>query len=199
MLGCRYDSGDQVGRNLAEAAKWFAKAAEQGHMLARFAFGKALVTGRGVKKNEKESIPYLLDAANDGNAEAQYHLGKLAGMDMLSKAHTGGKHPEQLAFELLKAAADQEYGQAQLELAVMHSLKNNHQISFGLYQKAALQGIAMAQRYLADCYLEGVGCKRDLELAELWYRRASEGNDKIAKKRLDNWKKYLSDYYPEGN
>lgn len=199
-LGCRYDSGDGTRKNLAEGFRWFEAAAKQGHVPASLAVGRAYLSGRGAKKSEQEAIPFLRHAADHGDAEAQYHLGKIVYLDSQGGDDADAQRcMEKASFDLLKAASDQGYAPAQCDLGAMYAIKNNHNASLRLYQAAALQGLAIAQRYLADCYLWGYGCARNLELAEFWYRQAAVGKDKIAKNRLENWDYHCAEFYPDAD
>lgn len=199
-LGCRYDSGDGVRKNLPDGFRWFEAAAKQGHVLASLAVGRAYLNGRGVKKNEQEATPFLRHAADHGDAEAQYRLGKIVYMDSQGEDDADGRYRlEKASFELLKAASDQGYAPAQCELGAVYAIKNGYHVAFDLYRAAALQELAIAQRYLADCYLWGYGCARNLELAEFWYRQAAMGRDKIARSRLDDWEYYCAEFYPDSD
>lgn len=69
--------------------------------------------------------------------------------------------------------------------------------AFHNFQIAAEKNHAYAQRQLGDCYVDGIGCKRNLDLAKYWYTLASENKDKIATKKLSNWQKIVETYYPD--
>ncbi|MDQ5767307.1 GIY-YIG nuclease family protein [Thiothrix subterranea] len=196
-LACRYDTGNGVRKNLKEAYRLFVEAADLGHTLAQVAAGKAHFTGRGAEKDEYQAIPFMLSAANKLNAEAQYHLGKLAYMEYLKPAQRNGMSHEKFSFSIIKQSAEQGYAPAQCELGAHYSLANKHELSFNSYKAAAEQGHAQSCRYLADCYLDGRGSKRDLNLAHHWYTVAANGKDKTAIKRLSNWEEHASQFYPE--
>ncbi|QTR46875.1 GIY-YIG nuclease family protein [Thiothrix litoralis] len=196
-LACQYDTGNRVRKNLKEAYRLFVEAANLGHTLAQVAAGKAHLTGRGAEKDEYQAIPFMLSAANKLNAEAQYHLGKLAYMEYLKPAQRNGMNHEKFSFSIIKQSAEQGYAPAQCELGAHYSLANKHELSFNSYKAAAEQGHAQSCRYLADCYLDGRGSKRDLNLAHHWYTVAANGKDKTAIKRLSNWEEHASQFYPE--
>src|SRR2546426_699206 len=48
-------SGEQVGRDLAQAAKWFLAAAEHGNINGQYKIGYVLVNGDGVRRNYAEA------------------------------------------------------------------------------------------------------------------------------------------------
>ena len=74
-LGIRFERGTFVGRDYAEAVKWFLKAAKQGHADASFHLGEILLNGNGVLKNSAEALRWFTLAAKAGNADAQCKLG----------------------------------------------------------------------------------------------------------------------------
>jgi Sel1 repeat-containing protein/trypsin-like peptidase len=47
-LGVMYENGDGVGRDDAEAARWYRRAADQGYAMAQYKLGSMYRTGRGV-------------------------------------------------------------------------------------------------------------------------------------------------------
>ena len=51
-----YIIGMGVGRDSAEAAKWYRKAAEQGHANAQNNLGLMYMSGRGVAKDNAEAV-----------------------------------------------------------------------------------------------------------------------------------------------
>ena len=72
-LGRRYDKGEGVVKDQAEAAKWYRKAAEQN--LAEYSLGVCYLNGEGVVKREMEAVKWFRKAAEQNFAMAQYNLG----------------------------------------------------------------------------------------------------------------------------
>jgi len=75
LLGADYYLGQGVPQNYTEAAKWFRKAAEQGHAEAQDALGDMYFLGDGVSQNFVEGVKWYRQAAVQGNASAQASLG----------------------------------------------------------------------------------------------------------------------------
>lgn len=67
----------RVQKDLSEAAKWMAKAADQGNSKAQTNLGVAYLKGEGVPLDKGLAYQYFLKAANQGYARAQYYLGGL--------------------------------------------------------------------------------------------------------------------------
>lgn len=59
----------------AEAAVWFAKAAEKGNMLAQYCLGECYTNGTGVVANVKEAVKWYRKSAELGFRRAEYELG----------------------------------------------------------------------------------------------------------------------------
>ncbi len=73
-LGFAYDSGRGVERNLAEAAKWYRLAAEQGLAQAQHNLGVMYAAGDGVAFDPAQAVRWYLKAANQGHRDAQFNL-----------------------------------------------------------------------------------------------------------------------------
>ena len=71
----RYDTGDGVPNNPAEAAKWCRKAADQGSVDAQLLLGLRYDNGDGVAKNSVEAVKWYRKAADQGNVNAELFLG----------------------------------------------------------------------------------------------------------------------------
>jgi len=74
-LGSLYAYGDGVPRDNAEAARWFQRAASQGHPLAQFFLGLSYAKGDGVPRDPAEAARLYRLSADQGNALAQINLG----------------------------------------------------------------------------------------------------------------------------
>ena len=70
-LGVCYAKGNGVEVDLAEAVRWFRKAAEQGMPQAQFNLGMCLSRGAGVEKNVVEGTIWLNSAAQPGDEDAE--------------------------------------------------------------------------------------------------------------------------------
>ena len=72
--GVEYTPRKGVVKDNVEAAKWYRKAAEQGHIEAQYRLGMMYGDGRGVTQDYTEAVKWFLKAAEQGNAEAQFNL-----------------------------------------------------------------------------------------------------------------------------
>jgi len=64
IVAKRYENGSGVIANLEDAMVWYEKAAIRGNTTAKARFGYALLTGKGVAKDEKRGFAYLLNSAS---------------------------------------------------------------------------------------------------------------------------------------
>lgn len=74
-LARRYDNGDEVPRDEAEAAKYYILAAEEGHSEAQLALADCYFFGRGAYKNYSWALKWYQKAAEQGVVKAQQSLG----------------------------------------------------------------------------------------------------------------------------
>jgi len=73
--GLDFARGRGVAQDYAQAAQWYAQAAEQDHSPAQFNLAMLYRRGEGVVRDEAKSLLWLTKAAKLGNAAAQYELG----------------------------------------------------------------------------------------------------------------------------
>ncbi len=71
-----YYSGDGVPQDDAEAARWYRRAAEQGHAEAQYALGLLIYhIGRGAPQDNTQALLWIYLAASQGEDNAQRTLG----------------------------------------------------------------------------------------------------------------------------
>jgi TPR repeat protein len=76
-VGEMYETGFGVKEDKAEATSWITKAADQGHETASFKLLYWDIEKNGVNDNNKAKYEALKTKANEGNAQAQYYVGKM--------------------------------------------------------------------------------------------------------------------------
>ena len=162
MLGGCYCRGEGVAKDFTEAVKWYNKATELGHDYAK----KALI----VAKNAQEAL-----AAEQGNANAQYNLGRRY------FSGDGVVKDEAEAVKWCIKAAKQGNSEAQDSLGWCYEngvgIAKDPVEAVKWYQKAAEQGDAAAQNHLGLCYYNGARVNKDpLKAAEFFRKSAEQGN-----------------------
>ena len=113
-----------------------------------------------------------LQAAQAGNAEAQYRLGKSMLYD-----NTQGKQGAADAVSWLRRAADNGHTGAMVQLGKLYrtglGVLQNFENSMSWLRKAAENGDAEGMLELGRMYRTGTGVKQDLVEAYVWFNRAA--------------------------
>ena len=76
-LGVRYNDGQSVPQDDAQAAIWIRKAAEQGYADAQLNLGARYNDGYGVPQDYAQAAAWYRKAADKGIAQARHNLGLL--------------------------------------------------------------------------------------------------------------------------
>ena len=112
-LGYCYACGIGMPEDMAQAAKWYLKAAEQGSTLAQYSLGVCYERGTGVPKDPVQAALWYREAANQGHALAQLNLG------VCYENGTGVSKDWTSAAEWYRKAADQGNENAKTALRKM--------------------------------------------------------------------------------
>ncbi len=167
LLSTLMEAGDGVLANVAEAALWERKAAEQNH-----AYAQANVSFRYYTAGEfNQAFQWCERAAGSGLAWAQFYLG------LMYRKGEGVARSDTDAARLYTLAASQDFVEAQQKLAELYSLGlgvvQSYALAASWYRKAAAQGHAEAQYQLAQLYAVGQGVEPDYVQARHWIRKAA--------------------------
>ena len=153
--------------------------AEQGYPDAQYDLSQRYSKGEGVPQDDKEAAKWLYiaaaqgythaqqDLAEQGDAEAQYNLGK-----------TYATIDDETAIGWYRSAAEQGHAQAQFSLGWMynygHGVPQDYAEAAEWYRSAAEQGHAQAQFNLGWIYANGKGISQDYVEATKWYILAAK-------------------------
>ena len=136
--GVAYYYGNGVKQDYNEAAKWFRKAAEQGHADAQNNLGLAYFNGNGVPQDYNEAVKWYRKAADQGNAYAQNNLGLVYfnGIGVLKNYNEAAKW--------FRKAADDGHHWAQYNVGLCYEfgygVPKNFSLAESFYKKAAESG-----------------------------------------------------------
>jgi TPR repeat protein len=86
-LGCCYEHGNGVPRDMGQAVVWYRKAAEQGHSGAQYNLSACYTSGEGVPRDMVQAVGWLRKAAEQGPAVAQEVL---LGLHLPEEGEGGG-------------------------------------------------------------------------------------------------------------
>lgn len=192
-MGLLHAAGLGVSQNNAEAAQWFTRAAHKGNAHAQYNLGLMLLVGIGIERNEREGVRWLRAAAAMRLPQAQSDLGAL---------YFFGRDREigfAEALSWLQAAAERGHPLAMLNLAGAYltggpaswrSLgtaplvsppgaadglgRKDERAALDWFQKAAEQGIVVAQFNVGLIHELGLGVHRNRLAAMKWYAKSVE-------------------------
>ena len=145
-----------------------------------YTIGDDYYYGRNGKKQDyAEAVRYYREAAEQGHADAQYHLG------ICYYWGHGVDASETEAVKWYRKAAEQGHADAQYRLGFCYEygrgVDESKTEAVKWYRKAAEQGHADAQYRLGFCYEYGRGVDESKTEAVKWYRKAAEQGDLMAK------------------
>ena len=142
-IGSRYDNGDGVPEDDAEAVRWYRLAAEQGFAAAQYNLGWVYANGDGVPEDDAEAVRWYRLAAEQGLAEAQYNLG------LMYSNGEGVREDDAEAVRWLRLAAEQGDAIAQVSLGLMYEggegVPEDLVYAYMWYNLSAAQGQEIAQ------------------------------------------------------
>jgi uncharacterized protein len=172
-----------VPRDVTEAARLYALAAEKGVLEARFQAALLMLDGKYLPKDEVKAKDYLTKAVESGHKLAAFNLAQL----VFSKARTDEERKK--AYDLFLLAADA--GLADAQYAVSQFLANgtggvpfDEPKARGWLEKAARQNYDTAMLDYASWLIDGIGGKKDYNAGFLWMKRAAEGGNVAAQRQL---------------
>lgn len=74
-LAFTYAEGWHVLKDYAQAANWYRRAAEQGHIYAQYNLGELYSLGNGVPESDTQALYWYQQSAEQGHVPAQYVMG----------------------------------------------------------------------------------------------------------------------------
>jgi hypothetical protein len=205
MVGHILMRGDTGLVDKSDAAKWFLKAAKQGHTDGMVALGELGLANQG-GLSPSDARNWLEQAANKGRTDAMraladiYLTGKgtapdaAKGKKWLFKATNYGdafaerrlgdlnfENDPKTALEWYEKAASHGDHEAAYIAAIMYvenlDIKPNATRAAELLAQAADAGIAAAEADYGLLVYQGSGVKQSAEEAAEWFRRSAEGGD----------------------
>lgn len=170
-------------KDLAQAAGWFHKSAEQGYAPAQAKYGDCLIYGSGVAKDSSAAVRWYTRAADGGDAGGQRALG------LCYDAGTGVREDARRAVELYKSAAEGGdllakalYSQC---LFLGLGVPRDYAMAWRMARESADGGCAFGQYMAGICCETGNGTIRSRLNAKIWYEKAIAQGLECARERLD--------------
>lgn len=168
IVASRYLDGRSVAQDLARAADWFGRAAEQGLAPAQYRLAMLYERGRGVEQDREAAKAWYLRAAGKGNVKSMHNLAVLY-------AHAEQATPQyDLAVRWFRAAAERGLKDSQYNLAVLNERGMGTTADMG---EAYLWFMLASKQGDADAGRRGQALEADIPLSQL----------AALKQRLDEW------------
>ncbi len=184
VLGEQYRTGVQVRQDYVEAARWYQKAAERGHIGAQYWLGRLRYSGCGMTLNFAEAAGWFRKAAEQGHAEAQAYIG---GLYLLGEGVT---QDQAEADRWIRKAAENGLAEAQIYIGGLYiegeGVVQDRSEAAKWYRRAAEQGHVDAQYCVGGLYEKGLGVVQDQSEAARWYQNAAEQGDAESQYRIGN-------------
>ena len=166
---------DDIGAIGAEEFQDLLLAANKGDASAQYAVGLIYHQGRydlQIQDDPTEGIRWLLAAAEQNHADAQFSLGWVLSSDQ----------PNEI-IRWFRAAAENGHAQAAWHLGQEYAIGNpiarDLQEAVRWYRVAADLGFASAQESLGNAYSKGNGIEQDLAAATYWLGLAAANPNKF--------------------
>ena len=178
-LGEIYETGTGVPVDLAQAMKWYRRAADAGDAASQRAVGLLYQHGKGVPVDDAEAMTWFSKAADAGDAVAPSQIGFLY--------ETGGGVPVDYgqAMAWYGKAAEKGNATAETNIGNLYHLGRGIAADDGQaaiwYRKAAEAGYVPGTIALARLYAAGAGVAKDCGEARRWFQKAADGGAAAAK------------------
>jgi len=129
FLGRRYLTGTGVIQDNSQAARWFIKATDQGHIKAAYQIGLLYKDGLGIGKDIQSAFDSFLKAAQRDHIAAMYELGNYYSLGL------DGPVDIEQALIWYQMAATRKHEDAKIQLAKIIDIKNKNDVIEQLSQK----------------------------------------------------------------
>lgn len=189
-LGKACLSGDLGEPRYREGVKWLKRATEASDAMynaAPYQLGLLYETGYGddIFKDESYSAELFTQAAELGHPEASFRMG-----DAYEHGKLNCPRDPALSVHFYTGAAERGHAGAMMGLCAWYMvgadpiLEKDEEEAYEWARRAADQGLVKAQ-YAVGYFTEmGIGCRRDVLEANVWYVKAADAGDERATQRL---------------
>ncbi|TPX16634.1 uncharacterized protein E0L32_003575 [Thyridium curvatum] len=189
-LGKACLSGDLGEKRYREGIKWMKLAAESADSVynaAPYQLGCLYETGYGddIFQDESYAAELFTQAADLGHPEANYRMG-----DAYEHGKLNCPRDPALSVHFYTGAAERGHAAAMMGLCAWYMvgaeplLEKDEEEAYEWARRSAELGYVKAQ-YAVGYFTEmGIGCRRDILEANVWYVKAADAGDDRAKQRL---------------
>jgi uncharacterized protein len=154
------------------AAGWVRLLAMEGIAQAQVCYGRMLLEGTGVQKNQRAAFDWFTRAAHHDEPDALNMVGRCL------ENGWGCEIDVTTAAAYYHRAADRGHAWAQYNLGHLYldglGVCRNAEMAYRYYLRAATQNHPRAMNLVGRCCEEGWGTPKDFTAAAEWYRRSAE-------------------------
>lgn len=194
-LAVCYNEGRGVRKDVKKAMELFGRSAIKGDSWAMSKYAEFFADGIGTEKNPNEAAKWFLRAAEGGNTWAKKEIARyaLTGVGMKKDLALA----KRWILELEKDAEDDDPDAAHmlchLYLDGYQGVDKDKKKIYNICQLAIKGNAWCSYKYMARCYLEGIGTEKDYAKAREYIILAKNkaGSDKAALAELDKWLKKI--------
>lgn len=195
-LGCMYQFGRGVERDMQKALSLYEEAVTAGNPRGHLGVGYMYQYGKGVQlslyeaknrfylaKSMAEEMLYLAKEQNDTEQESQHQRTINEAVTALEKIEVEfaclesrslkEANPDKAEKELLKLANEGK-GRAQFELGLLYDDRKQFALAAKWYKKAGENGLGGGMANLAAIYYFGKGVAKNYKLAFVYFKKAEE-------------------------
>ena len=193
QLGCLYEKGDGVSKDINEAIEWYNESAYNGNVDAMYKLGQLYEPKNSATPVSSPVSSFASSILNIMNGINSGQLVKSAiSSEQLPESEQESENCVtsnlNLALKWYDKAAENGNVMAQIIMGQYYysgeGVEKNYEKAVNLYRNAAEQGYAIAQNNLGECYAKGNGIEQDWEKAMEWYRKAAEQGYAVAQYNL---------------
>lgn len=170
-LARRFEQGNGLPRDPAQAAYWLRKAADHGDPEAQNELGYLYFRGEGVERDPEQSARWFMRAVGGGSQQAKLNLA------VLYLAGLGVARDPNFARELLLQLADKHSAQAELYLGILYfnglSVPQDRAVGEQWFRKAAKHKSPGGQFVMGTLYSGAPDHEHDLRKAADYLRQSS--------------------------
>ena len=178
LAGC-YRDGTGVKMNPSAAFTLYLKTAKQGYLDSLDQVGQCYLFGTGVEKDLVAARNWLEMAATKGHVLAMIHMARLCLEETPNSKACGsalteaGREWKEKALQQGKKAKDPQ--SLRTAAAQLRHFPFYDRVSYAAFEEAAAElGDSNAQYRCGEAYEEGIGVKKNPEIAFEWYLKAAE-------------------------
>ena len=183
---------DDIGPDFEQALQLFLEEVGTGNALAMHDIGRMYADGLGVEIDNAVSFTWYSKAlaafldieADKENRYVEYRIGKMytAGLG------TEQDYKEAAGWFDMSVSRNHKYAQYSLAglFYRMQGVEQNYEMAFDLYRRSARQHVPYASYELAKMYRDGIGTAKGSEKAELHFKEAFLGFQKLEEQSHDD-------------